>query len=200
MVKEKIFHSVVGLSGEEGTATSDPVHVPRCWTFNRSINMTLTAYKEKMKELPLVSLFCSCLIREAQEKSCKAEAPADVVNLSWCVIRDMEVVEMNKRASGQAFEVILKPPSFDGGPEASISSPDYIDPALKEVKNKAEVEEERRKCKKADLHSNLTEGGEQKNEISQKPVEENFVKTSRGEREKNQEHLQEKEKHAEEVP
>uniref|UniRef100_A0A8C9SFE6 Stathmin n=1 Tax=Scleropages formosus TaxID=113540 RepID=A0A8C9SFE6_SCLFO len=161
--------------------------------------MTLTSYKEKMKELPLLSLFCSCLGREPQEKPREAEASADVVDLNWCVIRDMEVVEMNKRASGQAFEVILKPPSFDGGPETSISSPDYKNPSQEEVKDKPDVAEERRKCKEAELHSNRAEEGERKNEVTQRPVEENFVKVSRVEHEKNVEHLQEKEKHAEEV-
>ncbi|GAA6233908.1 stathmin-4 [Lates japonicus] len=72
--------------------------------------MTLAAYKEKVKELPLVSLFCTCLKPQTAEKpTYKAE---DAVDLGWCVIKDVEVIELNKRASGQAFEVILKPPVF----------------------------------------------------------------------------------------
>ncbi|KAF3849536.1 hypothetical protein F7725_019255 [Dissostichus mawsoni] len=69
--------------------------------------MTLAAYKEKVKELPLVSLFCACLNPQTADKpTYKAE---DAVDLGWRVIKDVEVIELNKRTSGQAFEVILKP-------------------------------------------------------------------------------------------
>lgn len=69
----------------------------------------------------------------------------DAVDLNWCVIKDMEVIELNKRASGQAFEVILKPPSFDGMPELNTSMPQRKDPSLEEIQKKLEAAEERRK-------------------------------------------------------
>ncbi len=69
----------------------------------------------------------------------------DAVDLNWCVIKDMEVIELNKRASGQAFEVILKPPSFDGVPELNTSMPQRKDPSLEEIQKKLEAAEERRK-------------------------------------------------------
>ncbi|NWZ17250.1 STMN4 protein, partial [Agelaius phoeniceus] len=101
------------------------------------------AYKEKMKELPLVSLFCSCFLSDPLNKP--TYAYEDTVDLTWCVISDMEVIELNKRTSGQSFEVILKPPSFDGIPEFNASLPRRRDPSLEEIQKKLEAAEERRK-------------------------------------------------------
>lgn len=62
----------------------------------------------------------------------------------------MEVIELNKCTSGQSFEVILKPPSFDGVPEFNASLPRRRDPSLEEIQKKLEAAEERRKVS-ADL-------------------------------------------------
>lgn len=62
-------------------------------------------------------------------------------------MKDMEVIELNKRTSGQAFEVILKPPSFDGLPELNTSMPQRRDPSLEEIQKKLEAAEERRKVR-----------------------------------------------------
>lgn len=79
------------------------------------------------------------------QQSAPAPLPADTVDLTWCVISDMEVIELNKRTSGQSFEVILKPPSFDGIPEFNASLPRRRDPSLEEIQKKLEAAEERRK-------------------------------------------------------
>ncbi|CAI5683096.1 stathmin-4 [Oreochromis niloticus] len=176
--------------------------------------MTLAAYKEKVKELPLVSLFCSCLNpRTAENLTYKAE---DAVDLAWCVIKDVEVIELNKRASGQAFEVILKPPSFDGLPELNASMPQRRDPSLEEIQKKLEAAEERRKCQEAELLKHLAEKREHEREVIQKAFEENnnFIKNAKEKLEQKMEankenreallaamleRLQEKDKHAEEV-
>lgn len=71
------------------------------------------------------------------------------MDLGWCVIKDVEVIELNKRASGQAFEVILKPPSFDGVPDLNTSMPQRRDPSLVEIQKKLEAAEERRKVSRA---------------------------------------------------
>ncbi|XP_048830825.1 stathmin-like 4, like [Brienomyrus brachyistius] len=128
--------------------------------FNNCGKMTLSAYKEKMKELPLVSLFCTCLLRDTQGKPQKTKATADVVDLNLCVIKDMEVIELNKRVSGQAFEVILKPPSF--GPEVTAALPQRGDPSLGQIQRKLTITEERRKCEKAELLEPPVEEREQK--------------------------------------
>ncbi|NWU37340.1 STMN4 protein, partial [Hylia prasina] len=124
------------------------------------------AYKEKMKELPLVSLFCSCFLSDPLNKP--AYAYEDTVDLTWCVISDMEVIELNKRTSGQSFEVILKPPSFDGIPEFNASLPRRRDPSLEEIQKKLEAAEERRKR-------------EHERQVIQKAIEENnnFIKTAK---------------------
>uniref|UniRef100_A0A3Q4HLL2 Stathmin-4 n=1 Tax=Neolamprologus brichardi TaxID=32507 RepID=A0A3Q4HLL2_NEOBR len=138
--------------------------------------MTLAAYKEKVKELPLVSLFCSCL-----NPLNAASTNTDAVDLAWCVIKDVEVIELNKRASGQAFEVILKPPSFDGLPELNASMPQRRDPSLEEIQKKLEAAEERRKCQEAELLKHLAEKREHEREVIQKAFEENnnFIKNAK---------------------
>lgn len=72
--------------------------------------------------------------------------PAEgVVDLNLCDIRDMEVIELSKRTSGQAFEVILKPPTFDGGPELRATTPPRQKPSLEEIQKKLDAAQERRK-------------------------------------------------------
>ncbi|PKK21565.1 stathmin-like 4, transcript variant X1 [Columba livia] len=192
-----------------------------------------------MKELPLVSLFCSCFLSDPLNKpgytyegpwgwfaqrggmhprqwSAPAPLPADTVDLTWCVISDMEVIELNKRTSGQSFEVILKPPSFDGIPEFNASLPRRRDPSLEEIQKKLEAAEERRKYQEAELLKHLAEKREHEREVIQKAIEENnnFIKMAKeklaqkmeSNKENREAHLaamlerlQEKDKHAEEV-
>ncbi|KAI4573673.1 hypothetical protein MJT46_004913 [Ovis ammon polii x Ovis aries] len=175
----------------------------------------MRAYKEKMKELPLVSLFCSCFLADPLNKS-SYKYEADTVDLNWCVISDMEVIELNKCTSGQSFEVILKPPSFDGVPEFNASLPRRRDPSLEEIQKKLEAAEERRKYQEAELLKHLAEKREHEREVIQKAIEENnnFIKMAKeklaqkmeSNKENREAHLaamlerlQEKDKHAEEV-
>ncbi|XP_026871768.1 stathmin-4 isoform X2 [Electrophorus electricus] len=176
--------------------------------------MTLAAYRDKIKELPLVSLLCSCINPNYVDKTVyKAE---DAVDLNWCEIKDVEVIELNKRASGQAFEVILKPPSFDGVPELSTFLPYRRDPSLEEIQKKLEAAEERRKFQEAELLKHLAEKREHEREVIQKAFEENnnFIRNAKEKLQQRMEankenreallaamleRLQEKDKHAEEV-
>ncbi|EPQ08033.1 Stathmin-4 [Myotis brandtii] len=168
-----------------------------------------------MKELPLVSLFCSCFLADPLNKS-SYKYEADTVDLNWCVISDMEVIELNKCTSGQSFEVILKPPSFDGVPEFNASLPRRRDPSLEEIQKKLEAAEERRKYQEAELLKHLAEKREHEREVIQKAIEENnnFIKMAKeklaqkmeSNKENREAHLaamlerlQEKDKHAEEV-
>uniref|UniRef100_A0A8C4VST5 Stathmin-4 n=1 Tax=Gopherus evgoodei TaxID=1825980 RepID=A0A8C4VST5_9SAUR len=150
--------------------------------------MTCLTYKEKMKELPLMSLFCSCFLADPLNKPpYKYEGrllthnASDTVDLTWCVISDMEVIELNKRTSGQSFEVILKPPSFDGIPEFNASLPRRRDPSLEEIQKKLEAAEERRKYQEAELLKHLAEKREHGREVIQKAIEENnnFIKAAK---------------------
>lgn len=70
-----------------------------------------------------------------------------MVDLNLCLIKDMEVIEVNKRSSGQAFEVILRPPSFDGQREFNPTIPPRRDPSLEEIQKKLDAAEERRKVR-----------------------------------------------------
>nr|BAH12622.1 unnamed protein product [Homo sapiens] len=153
---------------------------------------TAMAYKEKMKELSMLSLICSCFYPEPR-------------NINIYTYDDMEVKQINKRASGQAFELILKPPS-----------PKKKDLSLEEIQKKLEAAEERRKSQEAQVLKQLAEKREHEREVLQKALEENnnFSKMAeeklilkmeqiKENREANLaaiiERLQEKERHAAEV-
>ncbi|CAN9506556.1 unnamed protein product [Ophioblennius macclurei] len=132
--------------------------------------MTLAAYREKMRELPLLSLFCSCISPRTREDSAHHKEGAGVVDLNLCSIRDMEVIELSKRSSGQAFEVILKPPTFDGGPELRATTPPRPKPSLEEIQKKLDAAQERRKCQEAELLKHLAERREHQREVAQKAL------------------------------
>ncbi|XP_054478328.1 stathmin 1b [Anoplopoma fimbria] len=93
---------------------------------------------------------------------------------------DIQVKELNKRASGHAFEVILKPST----PDAKSESPFPLSPikkkltSLDEIKRKLEAAEERRKSHEAEVLKNLAEKREHEKEVIQKAIEEdcNFSK------------------------
>uniref|UniRef100_A0A674AVZ2 Stathmin-4 n=1 Tax=Salmo trutta TaxID=8032 RepID=A0A674AVZ2_SALTR len=139
------------------------------------------AYREKVKELPLVSLFCSYSIEERNTFHIPPIPFPDAVDLGWCVIKDVEVIELNKRSSGQAFEVILKPPSFDGVPELNATMPQRRELSMEEIQKKLEAAEERRKCQEAELLKHLAEKREHEREVIQKALEENnnFIKNAK---------------------
>lgn len=58
---------------------------------------------------------------------------------------DIQVKELDKRASGQAFEVILGDPAPDVKGEFPLSHPKKKDVSLEEIQRKLEAAEERRK-------------------------------------------------------
>lgn len=58
---------------------------------------------------------------------------------------DIQVKELSKRASGQAFEVILSPSASDAKGEFLLSPLKKKEASLDEIKKKLEAAEERRK-------------------------------------------------------
>lgn len=69
-----------------------------------------------------------------------------------CVSLDIQVKELEKRASGQAFELILGPRSKEAAPEFPLSPPKKKDLSLEEIQKKLEAAEERRKvCLKQEM-------------------------------------------------
>ncbi|XP_030645382.1 stathmin-2b isoform X1 [Chanos chanos] len=122
---------------------------------------TAVAYKEKMKELSLVSLICSCFYPETR-KNVMGE------------FDDMEVKAINKRASGQAFEVILKPPSPVSDAGYSITTPaKKRDVSLEDIQKKLEAAEDRRRSQEAQVLKILAEKREHERDVLLKAMEEN---------------------------
>ncbi|KAF3818679.1 hypothetical protein GH733_012096 [Mirounga leonina] len=83
------------------------------------------------------------------------------------------VKELEKRASGQAFELILSPRSKESVPEFPLSPPKKKDLSLEEIQKKLEAAEERRKSHEAEVLKQLAEKREHEKEVLQKAIEEN---------------------------
>lgn len=62
-------------------------------------------------------------------------------------LADMDIKPINKRASGQAFEVILKPPSPTSDVAHCITSPPKRDISLEDIQKKLEAAEDRRRVR-----------------------------------------------------
>ncbi|CAK6440778.1 unnamed protein product, partial [Pipistrellus nathusii] len=86
---------------------------------------------------------------------------------------DIQVKELEKRASGQAFELILSPRSKEPVPEFPLSPPKKKDLSLEEIQKKLEAAEERRKSHEAEVLKQLAEKREHEKEVLQKAIEEN---------------------------
>ncbi|XP_013873302.1 stathmin [Austrofundulus limnaeus] len=85
---------------------------------------------------------------------------------------DMQVKELNKRASGQAFEVILSPTTPDAKVEFPLSPKTKKGTSLDEIKKKLEAADERRKSHEAELLKHLAEAREHQKEVVQKAIKE----------------------------
>ncbi|XP_040901103.1 stathmin 1b [Toxotes jaculatrix] len=86
---------------------------------------------------------------------------------------EIQVKELNKRASGQAFEVILSPTSPDAKGEFPLSPLKKRETSLDEIKKKLEAAEERRKSHEAEVLKHFAEKREHEKEVIQKAIEEN---------------------------
>ncbi|XP_056141917.1 stathmin 1b [Lampris incognitus] len=86
---------------------------------------------------------------------------------------DIQVKELDKRASGQAFEVILNPLSPAPKAEFPLSPPSKKETSLEEIQRKLEAAEERRKHHEAEVLKHLAEKREHEKEVIMKAIEEN---------------------------
>jgi len=93
---------------------------------------------------------------------------------------DILVKELDKRASGQAFEVILGGSVPDAKGKFPLSPPKKEDVTLDEIQKKLEAAEERRKNHEAEVLKQLAAKREHEKEVLQKAMEENnnFSKTA----------------------
>ncbi|CAJ1061576.1 stathmin-like [Xyrichtys novacula] len=92
---------------------------------------------------------------------------------------DIQVKELNKRASGHAFEVILSPSNTDPK-EFPLSPLKKKETSLDEIKKKLDAAAERRKSQCAEVLKQLAEKQDHVKEVLQKAMEEscNFQKTA----------------------
>lgn len=88
-------------------------------------------------------------------------------------LNDIQVKELDKRASGQAFEVILSSPGAEAKIEFPLSPQKKRDLSLEEIQRKLEAAEERRKSHEAEVLKHLAEKREHEKEVLQKALEEN---------------------------
>uniref|UniRef100_A0A9J7YX91 Stathmin n=1 Tax=Cyprinus carpio carpio TaxID=630221 RepID=A0A9J7YX91_CYPCA len=97
------------------------------------------------------------------------------IYFSLCLVcLDMEVKPINKRASGQAFEVILKPPSPMADSSYSITTPPKKrDMSLEDIQKKLEAAEDRRRSQEAQVLRALAEKREHERDVLLKAMEEN---------------------------
>ncbi|XP_029308366.1 stathmin-2a [Cottoperca gobio] len=121
---------------------------------------TAIAYKEKMKELSVFSLICSCFYPESHKKPV-------------CEFEDLEVKAINKRASGQAFEVILKPLSPVSDVAHNLPSPPKRAISLEDIEKKLEAADDRRKYQEAQVMRALAEKRDHERDVLLKAMEEN---------------------------
>ncbi|XP_076593514.1 stathmin 1b [Chaetodon auriga] len=90
---------------------------------------------------------------------------------------DIQVRELNKRASGQSFELILSPSKSDSKGNLLLS-PLKKQTSQDEFQKKMEAAEERRKSQGAEVLKRFAERREHEKEVIQRAVEENcnFIK------------------------
>ncbi|XP_063126209.1 stathmin-like [Rattus norvegicus] len=88
---------------------------------------------------------------------------------------DSQVKELEKRASGQAFELILSPWSKESVPESRTPPrpPKKKDLSLEAIQKKLEAAEKRRKSHEAEVLKQLAEKREHEKEVLQKAIEDN---------------------------
>ncbi|KAF0047544.1 hypothetical protein F2P81_001177 [Scophthalmus maximus] len=100
--------------------------------------------------------------------------PGDLpLKLAELSVEDILVKELDKRASGQAFEVILAAPGPDAKGEFPLSPPKKKDVSLEEIQRKLDAAEERRKNHEAEVLKHLAEKREHEKEVLLKAMEEN---------------------------
>lgn len=64
-----------------------------------------SAYKEKVKELPLVSLFCSCLNpRTAENPTYKAEGKKSPLHEHWCLLGVQSLIKDRQQSLWLKFD------------------------------------------------------------------------------------------------
>ncbi|XP_031133151.1 stathmin-3 [Sander lucioperca] len=121
---------------------------------------TVSAYTDKIKEMSMLSLLCSCFYTQPHPNSLYQYG-------------DLEVKGLNKRASGQSFEVFLKDlDQFGDKSQAQpLPSPPRREVSLEELQKRLEAAEERRKSQEALVLKQLAEKREHEQKVLHKARE-----------------------------
>ncbi|TKS71154.1 Stathmin-3 [Collichthys lucidus] len=124
----------------------------------------VSAYTDKIKEMSMLSLLCSCFYTQPHPNSLYQYG-------------DLEVKGLNKRVSGQSFEVILKCPNQSGDKSQPqlLPSPPKREVSLEELQKRLEAAEERRKSQEMLVLKQLAEKREHVQEVLHKAREENDI-------------------------
>ncbi|XP_055070044.2 stathmin-3 isoform X2 [Misgurnus anguillicaudatus] len=118
---------------------------------------TVSGYCEKLREMSVLSLICTCLYSH----------PNTIRQFE-----DTEVKSRNKRASGQAFEVILKSPTDLSQERLKVlKKQKKKKPSLKDLQRRLQAAEERRKCQEMKVLRHLAEKREREKEVLHKAQE-----------------------------
>ncbi|KAI5109087.1 stathmin-3, partial [Silurus meridionalis] len=120
------------------------------------------AYSEKLKEMSMLSLLCSCLNSKPQHQTISH-------------FEDMEVKSLNKRTSGQSFEIILNSPTdlSPDKPQSLYLTSHRKEPSLENLQKKLDAAEERRKSLEKQVLKQLSEKREHEREVLNKAHEVN---------------------------
>ncbi|XP_038551935.1 stathmin-3-like [Micropterus salmoides] len=129
-----------------------------------TMTSTVSAYTDKIKEMSMLSLLCSCFYTQPHPNSLYQYG-------------DLEVKGFNKRASGQSFEVILKDADLSGDKSQpqQLPSPPRREVSLEDLQRRLEAAEERRKSQEALVQKQLAEKRERVQEVLHKAREESNI-------------------------
>ncbi|XP_010781136.1 stathmin-like [Notothenia coriiceps] len=114
---------------------------------------------------------CDSISKDSPELCFSKSVNSPAVHSKMAAAEEFLVKELDKRASGQAFEVILA--ASDPKGEFPLSPPKKKEMSLEEIQRKLDAAEERRKNHEAEVLKHLAEKREHEKEVLQKAMEEN---------------------------
>ncbi|GAA6087370.1 stathmin-3 [Tachysurus ichikawai] len=129
---------------------------------NAVIFKYLLAYTEKLKEMSMLSLICSCLYSQPHHQPISH-------------FEDMEVKSLNKRTSGQAFEIILNSPTdlSPDRPQSLYLATHKKEPSLENLQKKLDAAEDRRRSLEMQILKQLSQKREHERKVLNKAHEVN---------------------------
>ncbi|KAJ3602824.1 hypothetical protein NHX12_030570 [Muraenolepis orangiensis] len=123
---------------------------------------TVSAYMDKIKEMSMLSLICSCFHTKPR--------PTGLVHYGDVEAQPKAV---NKRASGQAFEVYLEVPADPAPSKPQIKTPLRKELSMEELQKRLEAADQRRKSQEALVLQQLAERREHQREVVLRALQEN---------------------------